>query len=374
MVTLIYLFIFTFSAFLALLAFDNRLDKGKLLRCISACLSVGVLSILNWIRDSSIGTDVEIYGNAIFGAACNSPDLLSFLNYCNDVSMKEIGYALLNYAISRVTTNVHVYYGILGLVVNGIFFYAIYLLKEHNTGVVSWILYMLLVYPSTLNLIRQGIALSIVALAVVFVICHKNPAISVALLFLAYSFHHSSILAALILAFVLILERLKSQKGQNVLIILFLLVTASLLPLINFAYNRGYLSDKYSQYMNFGDQASSLANAMLIRLPFVVLSIWALVKTRKQRRGFESASWAIIIGEMELVPLQSISRSIARIALYYGVFKIFGYVSAGQSIKLSRKISDMIVIAYAIVCFYIQVVLGGANQIYPFIVATDNIL
>lgn len=232
---------------------------------------------------------------------------------------------------------------------------------------------MLLVFPSTLNLIRQGIALSIVVLAVVFVVCRKDLAFSIVLLLFAYNFHHSSLIAVLILAFVLMLERFKSQRCQNVIIALFILVTATLIPLINFAYNKGYLSGKYSQYMNFGDQSSSLVSAMLIRLPFVMLSIWALVETRKQRREFESAFWAIIISEIELVPLQSVSRSIARIALYYGVFKIFGYVSAGQSIKLPRMVSNVIVIIYAIVCFYIQVVLGGANQIYPFVVTYDNI-
>jgi hypothetical protein len=80
-------------------------------------------SIVDFELDSRL---LDRYGckrirNAIFGAAYNSSDLLSFLNYCNDIGMKEIGYALLNYVIGLVTANVHVYYGILGLVVNGIF-------------------------------------------------------------------------------------------------------------------------------------------------------------------------------------------------------------------------------------------------------------
>lgn len=371
-IILIYICIFTISSIFAILGeFANRRRATGLSYLASGC-AVFSTSIINWIRDSSIGTDVETYGDATFNAAVNSSDFKSFYDYCEAYGI-ERGYTVLNYLISMFTDNQHIFYLLLGILVNGLFYCSVFLLRDVVSSAMAWILYLLLIFPSTLNLLRQGLALSIVMLAIVMAMKGKSIYCSLLLLCLACVFHKSAIISVILIFTVYFYKRAKTSKMKILTIAIFLVATLMIIPVINITYSHGYLSDKYAQYVIIEGESHSMVNAVLVRAPFALLALCSLLRNWKHAKNSDVLLWLFVVGEFLLLPLQSISVTVGRIMLYYSIFKVCGYVSSAKLIHLPRSIMYPLIVLYAIICFYIQIVVNGSNEIYPFIIASDSI-
>jgi hypothetical protein len=146
-----------------------------------------------------------------------------------------------------------------------------------------------------------------------------------------------------------------------------------IIPVINITYSHGYLSDKYAQYVIIEGESHSMVNAVLVRAPFALLALCSLLRNWKHAKNSDVLLWLFVVGEFLLLPLQSISVTVGRIMLYYSIFKVCGYVSSAKLIHLPRSIMYPLIVLYAIICFYIQIVVNGSNEIYPFIIASDSI-
>lgn len=116
-----------------------------------------------------------------------------------------------------------------------------------------------------------------------------------------------------------------------------------------------------------------MLNAFAVRLPFVMLAIFFLIRRKSDLDVFGRIVYSCIVAEMLLVPLQQISSSAFRIALYYGIFKIAAYPSLCKRIPTSKWLIYVVYISYLCLYFYLQTIVGGANEIYPFLVASDSI-
>lgn len=135
--------------------------KEKLLSVIILITAVTVLSILNGTRNFNIGTDIGVYGNITFQTASVTNSLYSFWKQSIQIysGTPEPGYILLNYVISRFTTDPHIFYFILGLVTNGVMAYVTWLYRRQASPVIIYMCYILLFYGTSLNLLRQSVAL-----------------------------------------------------------------------------------------------------------------------------------------------------------------------------------------------------------------------
>lgn len=369
-----YFIVFTVSFAFAVLSVLR--DSSKAIGIICSGVAVVSLSVLNWIRDSTIGTDVLVYGNNLFATARASRyDFSFFLADCRTQHMSEYGYALLNYVIAQFTGNVHVFYLLLGLCVNGIFYIALFRIREIFYFPLAWLTFLLLIYPATLNLLRQGIALSLVLLMGSFALSRRYVSASVCVL-VAYTFHHSSIFALLILAFIVLIERTDSIRMKNIIEIAFLFISALVPTFVGILNRNGLLPDKYEQYVSAGDGGISLVNAIVVRAPFVILAVFYLLKDRasESNDNTERILLSLIAAESLLLPLQQMSSSTFRIALYLGVFKTAGYAFICHRMNILRPLAYALYVAYLLLYFYMQTVAGGSNGIYPFIRTSDSLV
>lgn len=366
---MIYAIVFILSLLFAFGA--EQFQNGKKpFFCFSAFCSVLTLSILNGIRDYSIGTDIGVYGKKIFVDASQSHSFTEYMRQCKRIGMTEYGYAILNYIVGFFTSNPHVFFFVLGLLVNGIFFGCCVRLCNTASLTFTWATYLLIFYPTTLNLLRQSVALSIIFIAILEML-EKRLLESLIWIFIAYSFHHSAIIGLWPLVFVYLFNKIKKESKKNTIIIVFLAISA-LIPTVILKLNSfGLLDDKYSQYVSLGDGSGSMTNAVLVRLPFIILSLFYLVQDRKKNNDENKILWTLVLTESTLLPLQLISPSLFRIALYLGIFKIPGYTSLIKHCRFSKSLLYSVYAAYLLFYFMYMTVISGSNQIYPFVVAND---
>lgn len=357
------------SALFALISSSYGLSKHSAV-FFSIC-SITSVSVLNGIRDLSIGTDLGVYGNNVFMQARSN--ILSFHDYmieCRTIGMTEYGYAMFNYIVAQFTSNVHIFYFVLGIFVNGLFYISNFRNRGYIPFPIAWVTYLMIIYPATLNLLRQGVALALVSLMGSFLLSKKYISAFICIL-IAFTFHNSSAFALIIYIFLYVMYHLCNTRRQNMAVFAFLCISAFVPTIVSVLDSKGLLSDKYSQYVADATLADSMLNSVIVRIPFVILSVYFLIKERKESNKLDKSLFGLVGAEILLLPLQQISSSAFRIALYYGIYKIPGYSLLCKRFGEMRKIAYPIYIIYLIIYFYIQTVKNGSGEIYPFIVASD---
>lgn len=373
---MIYIAVFSLSVmFVALSEWCRK--HGNAGKWVFACIAIAVLSSLNWVRDYSIGTDVLYYGNTVFLHAAASSSLPGFFDACRSIGASEPGYVILNYLVSRFTSSPHVFYLILGLMTNGIAYAAVCQFRRQASVVLSWVTYLLMFYATTLNALRQSPAILLVLLMFAFA-CQRRYRAAVITLLLAVSFHYSAIVGIVLFVFTVGVDRLFSRAVKDGLLLrqaLFILVAFALVvfmpQIIELLSKTSLIPVKYIQYLSGSNEAKDLLNSFLVRLPFVVLAAWLLVRGRAKGEGWLLSAWLIIIMEMLLIPLQLFSSAAYRVVLYLSAFKIVGYPSMLRKLAIPREIAISFYLAFLLFIFWYQVVFSGNGQVYPFVIAPE---
>lgn len=351
-------------------AFGSERCHGKGFFYFFSICSVLSVSVLNGIRDYSIGTDVKVYGKQIFEDAVYARSFADFIEQCNRINMTEYGYAVFNYLISIFTSNLHIFLFIVGLIVNSAFFYCCLKLRNIASPTFMWSAYLFLFYATTLNLLRQSIALALIFIAVVKIF-DKRFGAAFAIVSVSYFFHHSAIMGFLPLMFAFVINKIKSERKKNRYIVIFLAFSTFLPMMISKLSSMGLLDEKYGQYLGKGDGVGSIANGLLVRLPFVIMALFYLIHDRNEKSDERKILWTFVIAESMLLPLQLISPTLFRVALYFGIFKIPGYASLIERCRFSKSLLYVLYASYLLFYFIYMIVIQGSNQVYPFVIASD---
>lgn len=355
---------------------DGRQSPAWLVFAVAAVL---VVSVLNWIRDYSIGTDVLYYGNRTFIASCMTDSFANYYYYCDTViGMHEPGYALLNWIISRCTHSAHFFYLFLGLITNSPAYATACRFRSYSGSVaISWLTYLLLAYPASLNMLRQGLAIVMVAFAFSGLPKAGWKRYLVWVL-LSCSIHQSAIVAAALLPLYLLLERylVDAKKGASskqtlLLVVAFVSCVAAASSTLGILGGTSVLPDKYTQYLEVSNVGRDLTNAVLIRSPFVLLALWLVFVRRGSMGVMELCLTTFILSEFALLPLQNISDAAFRISLYFGVFKMVAYPAILRRLIIPRWVTVPAYLAYIFFIFIYQVIYSGGGEVYPFLVASD---
>lgn len=207
---LIYLVCF-FLSFVVLLI-SQKFSKNKKLSFIIQVMSLVVLSILAGVRDISIGTDVETYVNPVFRICCKYRcSLLGMYGY-----NIEKGYIVLNYLVSLFTNKLYILMFVIQFFILFFSLLAIRKLYKENYPFV-YLLFILLFYNMSLNIIRQFMAIGLCLYALSFLFENKNKSFFF-LIFIASLFHSSSVLFII----VFILYKLLQKNPKNLRLIIML--------------------------------------------------------------------------------------------------------------------------------------------------------
>lgn len=372
---MIYYGTFLLSGFWCWIAEILFKKKSQTLGIVMSVFSILSLTWLCGVRDFSIGTDIGVYGEQAFQTAVKSLNLLDYINNLKGIygtsGSTEYGYVFLNYIVSKFTNNTHIFLFVIGLIVNGIIFVSIYLLRDRVSLVLGWLTFCFLFFGTTLNLLRQSIAISLVLLGIVLLYKRSTRAALIPFI-LAIIFHNSAVFALLIYIMGLLINKAKLRSKVTKILFIFTIIIMLMPRIVAFLNEHGLLNDKYYQYIMNTNNGISL-NSILIRLPMLLLIIFIMWRKRNKLDKYNAWLYMLVVQEILLIPLQSMGITVARLMLYFGVAKIIAYPMALEEITVENKIMLQIMklcyVLMLMIIFYEQVIVAGNNQIYPFIFA-----
>lgn len=170
------------------------------------------LSIFSGIRNYLVGIDILVYGNNIFLDTVNYP--ISIVIERNK-RWADIGYVLINRIVSIFSDSPHVFYGFLTFLVSILAFILISLYKKELSIPFAMTLFLFVLWPLHLNILRQGLAIMILGIGLYFL--DKDKYFK-ALLFavVGYFIHDSSILVSLIFLSCKLLVKILNKDRKRI--------------------------------------------------------------------------------------------------------------------------------------------------------------
>lgn len=159
-----------------------------LLKYFLYCVGLFLPCFLAACRDENIGVDVLAYAKWMYLAAQNTP----FAEYLQlESKYASIGWNILSWITVRVFQTFPAYlFCVEAFCIIPVFIGLHRICKDNEwVGILPW---LLLVYPASMNVMRQSIAMGFVFLAVSF-IYERRPKVFTLLIFLAFLFHQTAI-------------------------------------------------------------------------------------------------------------------------------------------------------------------------------------
>ena len=266
--------------------------KQKKLSYFFAFLSIIILTLFATFRAYSVGTDINVYGLKIFNSA------LSFSNFQNFFStvQNEHLYYVINYIISHIFGDFRFYLFFYHLFISIIVYKIAYKSKDNDarTGskgdfiykdfiykiaykseenLINYILvFLLLVFNSTFNILRQSIAIFIILYSYHF-LKEKNYLKYIIAVLIAQLFHSSAIMC---LSFILIVFVSKSKYKYlyTILFALGMVFAMSSIDSISTTFNfNSFVSDKYMRYI-ISDKSNFNAKIFFVKMLMCFLTLF----------------------------------------------------------------------------------------------------
>ena len=322
----IYIVVFCFST-LILLAI-NKWKTGSLGFIFWSIATILCLSLLAGLRASSVGTDTAGYALPLYEIASSKVHFADFYasNWFriwrySDVSSFEIGYLAIIWLSSRIGSfQVQLF---LTSILTICPIYIAFVKKKYFASLpLAMFMFMFIEYNSTLNGMRQWIALSFVLLAIWG---YYNPNISllkqikvIILLLIAVSFHTSAILGV----FVLIVRWFLSKGSVSARVLIVVGICLALVVCIG-VLRQLIVAVGLEQYLNYLGSGSVrlVPSALIIRLPFLLFAIY-LYRSDLIEKHEASFYLTIMILSILLSQLASLGTHSGRIGLYFDIFQI----------------------------------------------------
>lgn len=189
-----YISVFFIVIFLSCLA-GYFIKRSKAISIFLSLVCIGLLSLLAALRGYSVGFDIHVYGWEYFYDSAGFPSLFSYLSFRN---FKEPFYFALNYIIFKRSGNIHVLFFIMQFIMSFVVYTIAYREAKSDNGTffIYILSYLFIWYNSSLNIMRQSLALIFVLYGFKYL---ENRSYYKFLLcvFIAFLFHSSAILCAI---------------------------------------------------------------------------------------------------------------------------------------------------------------------------------
>ncbi|MCI8428335.1 MAG: EpsG family protein [Lachnospira sp.] len=348
--------------------------QSKLLKRILIILALLIPSILAGLRDYSIGNDVLLYGNKWFERSCMYNSLFDFLEKAQEYSV-DLGYATVNWCVSRFTDNPHFFYFVYELLQLSLLYFALKPFKDKISLPYAYLIYFFCYYNDSLNILRQIMAIIFVLFAYKYVVSRKLIKFILVIL-LAFSFHSSSIvgLALYPLSWAIENKQVKSIAKVGIIGVSLVLVVGYE-QVFSFISNLGILSaTKYSHYMT-----DTEVGGRFVRLTYWgILLVFMWVRRKRCESSIENYRtleiYMIISAIMSLITFLG-STWIVRIAYYFDIYQVLfiPYLAERMGIKFGNvKKSSGYVILFVLVFAYwlITFVIRNGAATYPYMFMT----
>lgn len=359
MIYLIVFFISTFFVYISEKNFKNNRRKRAMLFSIIAIL---LPSLLAAFRAEGVGTDTLYYAKNNFQVALNSSTFEQF----NRTFELELLYNILVYVISRITDNIHVLYFAIQTIIMTFVYRACYDQKDNCPMWLSFLLFLLLYYNRSLNMIRQSIALSIILFSYKY-IKEKNLKKYILFVIIASLFHKTALLSLIIYFMVRLIEKKESFLYKIFIFLISFLFLIGYQEIMFLLIELGIIPSKYLFYVT-----SSESNILLIELirKIIFLGIFILFGKSLKRNNEKNHILKYFMSLDLILYLVGIYANYAqRIAYYLGYFDIFLIAQLPNCCRkgLSRKGMYILIIIFFIIYWFIYYAILQYDSTYPYI-------
>ena len=391
-------YLIAFAASTPFVALAPRVSD-RYLRVLCYIAALVPVSLLAAFRDPLVGgPDRTIYGDRLFVFATES----RYLRHYIAGQRYEVGYLVLNWIVSRATSSFVAYYFLLSMLICGIVLVACALVHDYADPWLSWLAFLCTSYWMTFNIMRQSIALALVALSFSLV-CVKRPKAALITSALAMLFHQTAIVAFILWGVASFL--LSGRRGSLRRIALF---TVAAVPILIFSDQLLYWSaemiggGRYVHALRAGTIAPLTMDAYYRLLP-IALGVLAIVHSLKvfranradlQISGFRDpanesdghgapdmssflatfdnklliACVMFLVIDIALLPLRNIGYFVDRIAIYISWLRFVSYAVVAKSLSSSWRFAPSLFTIFLLIVF----ILGFAAR--PFVRYTSVIL
>lgn len=327
-------YISVFFASSSLIAFSERIKKNQ--RLFFVILALVLPCLLAGFRANHIGTDTEVYLMPTINAATSSHSFSEYLGTSwyriwRFLSVKDFerGFTIVVYIITKLLGSFWTKFILEMLIIA-----PIYLSIKKYAKYPAWLgmmVFYLTTYNSTLNMIRQSVAVSFTLLGILYFL-EKSKKGFITCFLVAISFHVSGIVLALIATIFYFIKSnrqddnialMKSEIRKVVLILVIGVVALFSLGIVSQILTILGLGN-YVNY--FGGTFHFVPNQFLSRLPIIFLMI---ISWYKWNEGESNARFFIAMFIIELLCLQLTSVNIysGRIAYYFSSINVLTYPS-----------------------------------------------
>ncbi|MCI8527869.1 MAG: EpsG family protein [Lachnospiraceae bacterium] len=314
------IYLITFFGSYCLLVYAEKV-KTKRMHVFISLIAILIPSILAGLRDYSIGTDIEVYGNIWFRNAVDAASSNNIRGYIQRAVNSDIGalYALLNYIVAKCTSNAHWFYFVLSFLTTGL----VYKAASDNDDIVNapfaMLVYYFLFYNQSLNILRQGLAL-------VFVLCSFKSIRDGKIIkfivwtLLGYMVHLTAIVGVVLLIVYKVVNSKLKVYAKGAILVATIVVVAEFSYVLNFLIGLGILSSKYEMYGTTFQRGGGYIRLFFLCLPNLIL-LFLLIKKNIAKKETEALKFYVVIATA-ISFLAFRMTYITRMALYFDMLLV----------------------------------------------------
>lgn len=373
-------YLFGFFLSIVLFAISDKIVKRQ--KWFFAMVALLIPCFIAGFRAESIGVDTEGYLVPMIKAAISSDSFIEYLNsgwyriwrnlYVKDY---EFGFILVVYIVSKLFHSI----AAVQFMVQLLAVIPIYLAvkKSRSRMWIGMSVYYFIYFNTSLNMMRQMIAVGLVTLALQYYI-EENKKTFIMLIVLSMLFHYSGIIGLVVAPIYTYVQR-DSKKNKcfgfkvksyyiNMLIVI-LVAIAALLSIGVIARILPYIG--FGKYVNYLISATGtgrlqfLPNQVITRLPVVILFIlnWKKLRKNEDKLCFY---FTMVCIDIIVSQLASINTYSGRIAVYFSIYGIYSYSSLCT--KGRHKLVTMaMMLGYLVFYWWYFYVLLGRDSTVPYI-------
>lgn len=374
-------YILSFVCSVSLLACVEHRRPWTVERGLVGFVALLIPCLVAAFRADSIGTDVMIYARPLFDLASNASSFGAFLDstwvggwVVREVADIEVGFSFLTYLVAKATHS----FAALLFCVQALTIVPIYCaLRKMGDGVSTWLgmaTYLFLYFNSSLNAMRQWMAIGFLLLAFAYLFQNKKRCFAL-LMIVAALFHTSSVLMLFVAVMYWYIEGRKPFNDSTGVLRFLIVVVLSIgvLPGLQ-------LISSILDFLGFGQYVvgyltgtvNILPNQILLRLPALLLALSCLM-VRAREGVIPSGRFfaALVILDIVTSQLGSVSDQSTRIALYFGMFQIVFFPLAAQSqpTRFRKGVVTTAILAYLAAYWYVYYVFFGWSATFPYVAA-----
>lgn len=221
--------------------------KNKALSYMCSFASICILSLISALRRFDVGVDVKIYGIDFFDSCRYFSKMKNYIAFYENEQL----YFALNYIVFYLTRNIRVLFFIMQFFIALVVYVIAYdNMKKNDTNILLYVIaYLFLWFNSSLNILRQSLAIFIILYAFKFIEKKKYFAYFIAI-FIASLFHSSAIICVLIP----LIDYIAQKKNWKIYLFFSIVIVYTILFNINTVavlLNKiNIVPDKYLMYLS----------------------------------------------------------------------------------------------------------------------------